>query len=387
MLTYKVELQFDSAESEAFWRKQLAFCRDCYNFASEIIWKDKSVGLGQSQLHRAVYRSEREKFPEMMSQLTIQTNRAVAGNYKSNKRKFKCIKKGLSSQLDKRLYSKLTRTSITLSSNVPHKRCTATFKRYAKFDELASKYVMSDPLISIARDGRMFLSVTFKVPDIPVLDENDAIGIDLGVRRLATTSEGVAYSNADYLANRRKIRHNKRKLQEHKKHSHSARTKLKRLHRKEANVSKNMCHHLANELLNTDKSVLVMEDLTKIKQNTQTFKNSDIKRTKHNNRMAQVPFYMLRMILTYKALHAGKRVETVSPYNTSRIDCRTQSTANCERKGCRFYTADGRVFDADWNAAINILNRKHPSSFTLPIDGRLNLKGRHLQQANSELRN
>lgn len=130
-----------------------------------------------------------------------------------------------------------------------------------------------------------------------------------------------------------------------------------------------------------------MEDLNKTKQNIKIFKNSDIKRTKHNNRMVQVPFYMLRMILTYKALHAGKRVETVSPYNTSRIDCRTQSTANGEKKGCRFYTADGRVFDADWNAAINILNRKHPSSFTLPIDGRLNLRCRHLQQAISELRN
>lgn len=118
----------------------------------------------------------------------------------------------MSSQLGKRLYSKLTRTSITLSSNIPHKRYTATLKRHAKVDKLASKYVMNDPFISIARDGRMFLVVTFKVPNIHVLDENDAIGIDLGVRHLVTTSEGVAYSNADYLANRCKIRYNKRKL-------------------------------------------------------------------------------------------------------------------------------------------------------------------------------
>ena len=203
-----------------------------------------------------------------MSQLVIQTNRAVAGNYKANKRKFKCVKRGLSSRLDKRLYSKLTRTSISLTSHVSHRRCVATFVRYRKFDELAAKYTMKDPLVGVTRDGKMYLSVTFQVPDIPVLDENEAIGIDLGVRRLATTSEGVAYTDSKYLANRRKIRHNKRVFQAHKRKSHSARRKLMRLRRKELNVSKQMCHELANELLRTDKSVLVMEVLTKIKENT-----------------------------------------------------------------------------------------------------------------------
>jgi transposase len=77
-------------------------------------------------------------------------------------------------------------------------------------------------------------------------------------------------------------------------------------------------------------------------------------------------------------------VETVSPEYTSQEDCRTQSKIGCLRKGCRFYTADGLVFDADWNAAINICNRysKHPTSFNLPLDGRLNLVGRLRQNAN-----
>lgn len=82
--------------------------------------------------------------------------------------------------------------------------------RYSRFDELASRYTMTDPKMSISKDGRIWLAITFNVPEIPVLDENDAVGIDLGCRRLATTSEGVAYSNADHLANRRRIRHNKR---------------------------------------------------------------------------------------------------------------------------------------------------------------------------------
>ena len=88
--------------------------------------------------------------------------------------------------------------------------------------------------------------------------------------------------------------------------------------------------------------------------------------------------------MTYKALLRGKRVETVSPEYTSRQDCRTRSGVGCRRQGCRFYAKDGMVFDADWNAAINIMNRyKRSASFSLPIDGRLNLVDRPLQQADS----
>ena len=206
------------------------------------------------------------------------------------------------------------------------------------------------------------------------------------MKRIATLSDGTAYSDKKYLTNRRKIRHNKRMLQKHNKHSHSAKTKLKKLRLKEANVSKNMCHHLANEILKHNGSVIVMEDLTKIKQSTSKTKNG-YKRKRHNNAISQVPFYQLRQILTYKALLKGKRVETVSPEYTSRQDCRTQSGVGCKRIGCRFYTKDNMVFDADWNASINIMNRyKHSNSFDLPIDGRLNLIDRVCKQPNSLVR-
>ena len=176
-------------------------------------------------------------------------------------------------------------------------------------------------------------------------------------------------------------------LQSKKKHSHSARIKLKKLRRKEANVSKNMCHHLANTILKHNGSVVVMEDLTKIKQSTSKSKDG-FKRKRHNNAISQVPFFLIKQILTYKALLKGKRVETVSPEYTSRQDCRTQSGVGCKRQGCRFYTKDGMVFDADWNAAINIMNRyKHSNSFSLPLDGKLNLIDRPLQQANGSMSN
>ena len=286
-------------------------------------------------------------------------------------------------QLDKRTYSSLTQKSIKLPSATRNKRCTAYFETYPKFELMAKQHAMCDPKLCL-KDGDIWLCVPFLITLPQIVDES-ALGIDLGVRRLATTSDGIAYTDKKYLANRRKIRHNSGVLKRHRKHSHSARAKLVKTSHKERNVSKDMCHRLTNRLLETDKSILVMEDLSNIKHGTSKIKGTNIKRKKHNNRLSQVPFYQLKMILSYKALHAGKRVETVSPYETSRMDCRTQSVEGCKRRGCRFYTSDGLVFDADWNAARNILNRKHPTSFDkLPLDGRLNLVGRPRQPANRQ---
>ena len=59
-----------------------------------------------------------------------------------------------------------------------------------------------------------------------------------------------------------------------------------------------------------------------------------------------------------------------------------------QRKGCRYYASDGVVFDADWNASINIARKftlkqeinkiYHPISFSAPYDGGLNFLGRVL---------
>ena len=131
---------------------------------------------------------------------------------------------------------------------------------------------------------------------------------------------------------------------------------------------------MANQILKTGKTVIVMEDLKKIKTNTSRT-NDGYKRKRHNNMISQVPFYMLKCILSFKALRVGKRVETVDPAYTSQTNCLTHEKDGI-RKGCRYYCKDNLVLDADWNASVNIAFKKHPISFEMPLDGGLNLVGR-----------
>ena len=222
----------------------------------------------------------------------------------------------------------------------------------------------------------------------PVHIENSYLGVDLGERRLAVTSEGNAIIDKQFLKEKRKLRYLKRILNSKSKtiFSRSAKKKLKSLRRKEQNKNKNQSHLISNQILNTKSNVIVMEDLSGIKT-----KNRE---KRFNNKQAQVPYFDLRRILTYKAPLQGKIVVTVNPYYTSQDDYRKLERG--KRKGCRYYASDGKVFDADWNASINIANRytlkkkakgvKLPVSFNIPIDGKLNLMGKPYQLANCEIR-
>ena len=386
MKTYKAKLMFNNQKIYDFWVEQLCLVRDCYNYSSKIVF-DEKLPIGLKSFHNRLYKEQREKFPELPAQMCVKVYKALLANYKTIKKNKHKIDKPIQMkrpaiQLDKRLYSKMTRTSFKLGNGQSNKREEVMFLTYPKFDEMMENYHVCDPTLQYNEEtGELYGCFPF-LNSFPIQANDDCIGIDLGLKRIATLSDGRAYSDKKYLANRRKIRHNKRMLQKHKKNSHSARTKLKKLRRKEANVSKNFCHHLANEILKTDKSIIVMEDLSGIKQKTSRTKDG-CKRTRHNNMISQVPFYQLKSILTYKAQALGKRVETVSPEYTSQEDCRTNQRTGT-RKGCRYYCNDGIVLDADWNASINIMNRyKHSNSFSLPIDGRLNLIDRVCQQPNS----
>lgn len=367
--TYNIRIDGEQ-EFTAFWLTLLRETRDAYNLCSDIVTAEK-VKIGLTAIHNACYDRLRTNFPSLPSQAVIRVQKEVLRAFKSkktNKHKGSAPHKtSLSITLDKRLYSNFTAEGISLTSGKSNRRERFTFKTYPKIAEMFATSVAKDPTV-FYKDNALWLSIPFEVQGIMVQNDR-SIGVDLGVKRFFVTSEGKCFQDKEYLAQRRKLRYLKRCLQS--KNTKSAKSHLRKLSRKERNISKNECHKAANALLqSTDCGYIVMEDLSKIK--AKTSKNKDgFKRKRHNNALSQVPFYMFRHILTYKATLAGKQVVSVSPVNTSRNDCRSGKNSGI-RKGCRYYTDDGFVFDADWNASVNIaLRADHPTSTPLPIDGRL----------------
>ena len=369
--TYNIPLLMDEANAE-HWLRMLECAKDAYNMCARHIVENK-VPLSLKAVHASCYRLVRSEFPTLSSQMAIKCEQAAASAVKSLKAKGQLGKsaipqrRSLTMTLDKRLYGTLSVNGITLTGATRNRRTLVPFGLYEKAMEMLTTYKACDPTIFI-RDGRFYLSVPFEVPEMPVTSET-CIGVDLGMRQLFVTSEGKSFRDATYLARRRRIRHLKRRLQS--KGTKSARRHLRKLSRKERNLGRDMCYRASKALIASTKAgIIVMEDLSKIKKSTSRTKEGYRKR-RHNNAISQVPFYMFRQIVTYKAPLSGKTTETVSPAYTSQTDSRTGKRDGM-RLGRRYVCSDGVVLDADWNAAVNIgLRSRHPVSSSAPLDGAL----------------
>ena len=371
IITYNIQLQ-TTENTKQHWIALLNDVKDAFNACATMVASSKAQ-LSIVTVHNLCYDHLRKQFPNLPSQAVIRVQKSVLAAFRSirgNKHKNADTPqmKHLSLQLDKRLYSNLSVNGISLGNGTPNKREHCTFALYDKIRELFTKYVPKDPTIFF-RDEKLFLSVPFEVPSLPCKDDT-AVGVDLGVRQFFVTSEGKAYVDKAYLRERRKLRYLKRCLQS--RGTVSSRRHLRKVSRRECNLSKAQVEKACNALLSsTSASILVLEDLSKIKSSTAKSRDGRNKR-RHNNMLSQVPFYFFKERLAQKAPLVGKRVETVSPVFTSQIDSRS-GKRDGDRRGRCYYCVDGAVLDADWNAAVNIARRaNHPlSSNDLPLSGRV----------------
>ena len=370
-ITYNAEMVFPNEECRSHFMELLEQARDAYNECAKIIY-DSGIPLDIKSVHNAVYSHIRNGYPKLTSNAVIAIYRDVMGairSIKSNKHEDTKIpeKTHLNYKLNRYLYNRLTAEGIWLTTNTKRIRSHITFKTYPRLQDMFQRYVPGDPTIFL-RNGKFYMSIPFKGQESP-LKNDTCIGVDMGERRFAITSDGLMLNDKEYNARRRKIRYLKRCLQ--KKGTKSASRHKRKLSRKEQNQSTDMCNHIANAIIaSTTASIIVIEDLSNIKKKTSK-SNEGFKKKSHNRRISQIPFYKFKQILSYKALLNGKRVETVSPFMTSQTDC-TTGKKDGVRKNRRFYCKNGTVLDADWNAAINIARKsKHPSSFKTPLDGAL----------------
>lgn len=384
MLSYNVKLNFPDKETERAMLDCLKMEADCYGYVSALL---ETTGFREHQMsrydvHYRFYYDIRRQYPSLSSQMICKVIQEVVANWKAclrSNEKFDTPRKtNLSMTLDKRLYSKLTDHSVNVT--VPgFKRVPCTFSAYPLLQYRFDSYKPKNCNI-FYRDSQFWLTVQFETPELDLVNE-EVLGIDRGIKRLITCSDGTAISDKEFNKRRRKIRYLKRCLK--KKGTKNAKRHLKKLRKREVSMSKDYTYHVAKYILSKSQGIIVLEDLTKIQKRTSKKKivtesgeTKTINRKRHNNRFGQVALRQLQTVLEYKAPLVGKRVATVEPAYTSQLDYR--GLPNGKRLGTRYYAADGLVLDADWNAAINIANRYRPSTFELPICGRLNLGGRSL---------
>jgi len=164
----------------------------------------------------------------------------------------------------------------------------------------------------ILRNGVFYLVATIDTPEEVPFEPKDWIGVDLGIKNIATDSDGNRYSGSHLNSLRHRNARLRTKLQ--KKGTKSAKRLLKKRSGKEARFARQVNHTISKGLVAKAKDTergIAFEDLRGIR--------SRITVRKAQRRIQfSWAFGQLRRFIEYKAKLAGVPLRLVDPRNTSR---------------------------------------------------------------------
>lgn len=311
-------------------------------------------------IQNQVYNNVREQFG-LSSNLAIRAINRVSANRKTAKRMDKPVRTFLptSADYDARIFSFREKDwSFSLTLIGGRERFLVDVGSYQK-GKLSGFTPTSATLVK-HQNGTYSVNIQVK-NDVPDPQKaNGVIGVDLGRRDIAATSEGESFSGQQITEVRDQYSRVRASLQKKategtRSTRRRARRILQRLSGRErrfqAWVNHNVSKHIIGKAKQSECSIAI-EDLTGIRERTNEQPRNKTERRRSN----AWAFYQLRMFLEYKALGAGVEVIKVNPAYTS------QTCHNCLHihpvKGKSY--RNGKTFncghcnwkgDADFNGA------------------------------------
>ena len=201
--------------------------------------------------------------------------------------------------------------------------------------------------------GKYYISILVDTENIQLSKTDKKIGVDLGIKEFAITSDGEIFSNPKHLKKSEKrlakLQKDLSRKQKGSNNRRKARIKVAKIHEKIANQRNDFLHKVSTQLIN-ENQVIVIEDL-KV--------SNMIKNHKLAKSIADVSWSEFRRMLEYKAEWYTRKI-IIAPYNYAS----SQLCSNCGNKSsqtkdlsCRTYICPvcGMIMDRDINASKNLL--------------------------------
>jgi len=204
------------------------------------------------------------------------------------------------------------------------------------------------------RAGRWYASLTVERDDKPVTKppRGGAVGVDLGVKTLATLSDGTVIENPRYLRkSERRLKMAQKALSRKVKGSNrraKARAKVARIHAHVANQRQDAIHKATTMIAQTYLHISV-EDLNVVGM---------VKNHRLAKAVSDASFGEFRRQLDYKTARTGAALHVVDRWYPSSKTCSKCGRVKAKLSLAeRVYRCDGcgLVMDRDLNAAVNIL--------------------------------
>ena len=354
-LTYAVRVDASPDQSRVLSDTCAAYL-DCCNTVSEAAWEHRTIS--QKTLHQLVYRRLRDEF-HVGAQMAQSSIIRVIGNYRTIKtmhgspwatsrpeyrssgydllwnRDYSILKDGrLSvSTLDGRIKVPVDWTHVPEAY------------RHGKFGTARL----------LKRGGKWLLLIPSTVELPEPAQPQQVVGVDMGVRFLATTydSDGSTAFYDGREAKRKREHYKKLRASLQKKGTRSARRRLRKIGQRENRWMRDVNHQVSKALVNRQSkpTLFALENLEGVRRATEKVRKRD--------RYVQVSwaFYQLRQMIEYKANKAGHSVIAVDPRYTSQTcpTCGLVRKANRRKETHEYHCSNcGYRSNDDRVAAMNI---------------------------------
>jgi putative transposase len=212
------------------------------------------------------------------------------------------------------------------------------------------KGTIKQAVISKTPTGKYFASILVDTnSEAPIklpVKENTAIGIDLGIKDFAVTSNGCVFENPKFLRKAQsKLRYTQRRCSKHK--GKRTKQRLALLHEKVANQRKDFLHKISTKLIRENQTIC-LEDLAVINM----LKNHNLAQA-----ISDVGWSGFVAMLEYKARWYGKNILKIGRFAPSSKTCNCCGHINKDLTlKDRSWTCPkcNSILDRDINAAINI---------------------------------
>lgn len=222
-------------------------------------------------------------------------------------------------------------------------------KTHRKFDGKIKSVTVSQ-----VPSGKYYVSILAEAEHIPMTQNNNSVGIDLGIKDLLITSDGEKFDNKRITKKyENKLAKEQRKLAHKTKGSNNwnkQRIKIAKVHEKIRNTRIDHLHKISHQLI-SENQVIVSEDLAV----SNMVKNHNLAKA-----ISDCGWYELTRQLTYKAEWNERTYIKIGRYVPSSQTCNICGYVNKDTKdlSVREWICPecGTKHDRDINAAINILN-------------------------------
>jgi len=359
--SYKVELEPNNVQITKF-KQNIGCARWAYNWGLNLklqSYKNKETSPSAITLHKELNKLKKTEIPWMYESSKCSPQEALKDLDKAFQGFFIRCKNSSKGKGFPKFKSKHNEKQSFRLTDFHKIKLTRNYIQLPKIGKVKLKeinYIPKDKNLMSAtvskHAGKWFVSVQVEEDmETPNISINEVIGVDLGIKTLATCSDKTTFENPKALKkNLSKLKKRQRQLSKSKKGSKNyekKKQKLAKLHYKISCIRKDTLHKITTKIIN-ENQVIVLEDLK-------------VSNMMKNHKLAQaisdVGLYEFRRQIEYKAKWNKRKIFFVNTFfpSSKKCSCCNNIKSNLTLSE-RVYNCDkcGLTIDRDLNASLNL---------------------------------